>query len=145
MEQAMKTKQKWLSALPAALAMLFVSCDINGVYKTIDYKLHGTWESTNTSLYSGKLFIGGDTITITGYEEWQTPPKGQGGNDANRPFKEFAKDVPLPCYSENEKLFITTVGGEKIVPYLYSTDGQGKKFLSFKFGERPEGLKRTGN
>jgi hypothetical protein len=137
----MKTKQKWLFALPAALAMLFVSCDINGLYKTIDYKLHGTWESTNVDPYSGKLVIDSDTITIIGYEEWQTPWYG---DDARHPFKNFAKNAPLPCYSKDEKLFIMTVEGEKIVSYLYSSSDQGK-FLFFAFGGRDEALKRTGN
>jgi hypothetical protein len=146
MEQAMKTKQKWLSALLLALplAMLVVSCEVNGVYKIIDFKLHGTWESTDTSLYSGQLVIGGNTITITGYDESQTPPEWKGGNDAKRPFKEFAKGAPFPCYSEEGKLFITTVGGEKIVPYFYFTSNQDK-YLSFNFGGRDEALKRTGN
>jgi hypothetical protein len=132
MEQTMKTKQKWLFALLPA--MLFVSCEVNGVYKTIDFKLHGTWESTDTNLYSGQLVIGGNTITITGYAESQTPWTG---NDARRSFRDFAKNAPLPCYSEEGKLFITTVGGEKIVPYLYFPNGQDK-FLSFEFGDRPE-------
>jgi hypothetical protein len=141
MGQTMKTKQKWLSVLPAALAMLFVSCDINGLYKTIDYKLHGTWESTNAVPYSGKLVIDGDTITIIGYDDSQTPWYG---DEAKHPFKNFAKNAPLPCYSEEGKLLITTVGGEKIVPYLYFPNGQDK-YLSFNFGGRDEALKRTGD
>jgi hypothetical protein len=135
----MKTKLKWLSALLAAL--LFVSCDVSGVYKTNDFNLRGAWESTVTDPYSGKLVIGVDTITITGYAESQTQWYG---DDTKRPFGEFAKGAPLPCYSDDNKLFITTVGGEKIVPYLYSTSGQDK-FLSFDFGGRAEALKRTGN
>jgi hypothetical protein len=139
----MKTKQKWLSALLAALplAMLFVFCDADGFYKTIDFKLQGAWESTDITLYSGTLVIGGDTITITGYAESQTP---RNGNDTKRPFRDFAKNAPLACYSEDGKLFITTVGGEKIVPYLYSAQGQDKH-LFFNFGGRDEALKRTVN
>jgi hypothetical protein len=146
MGQTIKTKQKWLSALLAALplAMLFVSCDADGVYKTIDFKLQGAWESTAADPYSGKLVIGGDTITITGYDKSQTPPEWKGGNDAERPFREFAKNAPLACYSDEGKLFITTVEGEKIVHYLYSTSGQDK-YLFFNFGGKEEALKRTGN
>jgi hypothetical protein len=94
MEQTMKTKQKWLSPLLAALplAMLFLSCDADGVYKTIEFKLHGAWESTDTALYSGRLVIGGDTITITGYAESQTPWKG----DALSP---SSKAAALPAHA----------------------------------------------
>jgi hypothetical protein len=151
MKPTMKPKQKWLSALLAALplVMLFASCDAEGMYKTIDFKLHGTWESTSVVLYSGQLVIGSDTITITGYDEWQTPDVWKGGDDARRPFRDFAKNAPLACYSDEGKqdegkLFITTVGGEKIVPYIYSTSGQDK-YLFFKFGDRDEALKRTAN
>jgi hypothetical protein len=137
----MKTKQTWLSALLAAL--LFVSCEASGVYKTNEFNLRGTWESTDPELYSGKLVIDIDTITITGYAESQTQWYG---DDTRRPFRDFAKGAPLPCYSDSEErnLFIMTVGGEKIVPYLYFTSGQDK-FLSFNFGDRDEALKRTGN
>jgi hypothetical protein len=142
----MKTARKWLAGLPAALllAMLFVSCEVTGAYKTIDSKLHGTWESTDTNLYSGKLLIGSDTVTITGYAESQTPPVWNGGDDARRPFGDFAKNAPYACYTEDEKLFIMTVLDEKIVPYRYSTNSQGR-FLFFNFGGREEALKRTGD
>jgi hypothetical protein len=135
----MKMVQKWLSAL--LLVMLFVSCNINGDYKTIEFKLHGTWESTDTNLYSGKLIIDINTITITGYAESQTPWYG---DDTKRPFRDFAKNTPFACYTDNEKLFIMTGGGEKSVPYYYFASSQGK-FLYFSFGGRDEALKRTGN
>jgi hypothetical protein len=142
----MKTARKRLAGLLAALlpAMLFVSCEVTGDYKTIDFNLRGAWESTDASLYSGKLVIGVDTITITGYAESQTPPAWNGGDDTLRPFRDFAKGAPYACYAEEGKLFITTVGGEKNVPYLYSTSGQDK-FLFFNFGGREEALKRTGD
>jgi hypothetical protein len=85
-----------------------------------------------------------DTITITGYAESQTPASWNGGDDTLRPFRDFAKGAPYACYAEEEKLFITTVGGEKNVPYLYSTSDQDK-FLFFNFGGREEALKRTGD
>jgi hypothetical protein len=137
----MKMARKWLFALP--LAMLFMSCIINDDYKIIDFKLHGTWTSTDTKNgYSGTLVIDIDTITITGYDKSQTLWYE---NDAKRPFREFARNVPLPCYSDDGKLFITTVeDGEESIPYSYSTKGQDK-FLRFSFGGREEGLKRTGN
>jgi hypothetical protein len=138
----MKMAQKWLSAL--LVAILFGACNVNGDYKTTEFKLHGTWESTDTSLYSGELVIGVDTITIIGYAEKQTPSVWEGGDDAKRPFRDFAKNAPIPCHTDDGKLFIMTVGGEKIVPYLYSTSDQGK-FLFFTFGNRGEALKWIGN
>jgi hypothetical protein len=127
------------AALP--LVMLFVFCDGTGTYKTIDYKLRGTWESTDTNTYSGRLVIGFDTITNTGYAESQT---SWYDDDAKRPFRDFVKNAPLECYAEDGKLFIMTFGGEQIVPYMYSSTGQGK-FLYFRFGGRDEALKRTGD
>jgi hypothetical protein len=122
--------------------MLFVSCNVKGgEYKTIEFKLQGTWESTDTALYYGKLIIDIDTITITGYAEFQTP---WNGDDDKRPFRDFAKNAPLPCYSEDGKLFIMAGGGEKSVPYYYYTAGQNK-YLLFTFGGRDEILKKTGN
>jgi hypothetical protein len=144
-EQTMKKALKWVSVLPAALplVMLFVSCGGGtGEYKIIDFKLHGTWESTDTGMYSGTLVINVDTITITGYAESQTP--WYGGDDTKRPFRDFAKGVPFPCYADDGKLFIKTGGGEKSVPYFYIPNGQDK-FLTFTFGGREEALKRTGN
>jgi hypothetical protein len=138
----MKMVQKCLSALP--LVMLFVSCTVNGDYKTIESKLHGTWESTDTSLYSGKLVIRSATITIIGYDKSQTP--FWYGDDAKRPFRDFAKNVPFACYTDDEKLFIMTIGGEKSVPYYYHYSASTlEKFLHFSFGDREEALKRTGN
>jgi hypothetical protein len=140
----MKTVRKCLSGLPAvlALAMLVVSCTVD---KTPEFELNGTWESTDTSLYSGWLVIKSDTITITGYAESQTPDPWKGGDDTKRPFRDFAKGAPLACRAEDGKLFIKTALGEKIVPYsYYSASGQGR-FLYFNFGGREEALRRTGN
>jgi hypothetical protein len=138
----MKIAKKWVFGLLAAA--LLASCDgVYTGYKTVDSKLHGTWESTVTdSRYSGKLVIALDTITITGYSESQTPPAWNGGNDNERPFKDFARGAPLPCYTEDGKLFIRVVGDVLSVPYEYSKAGQDR-FLYFAFGGRPEALKRT--
>jgi hypothetical protein len=139
---SMKTTKNWLFGLLAAA--LFVSCD--GVYtdtNAVDSKLRGTWESTDISLYSGTLVIGYDTITITGYSETQTPPTWNGGDDNKRPFKDFARNAPLTCYTEDGKLFIKTVTDVREVPYAYSKDDTGY-YLFFAFGGRSEALKRTG-
>jgi hypothetical protein len=138
---AIKMAKRWLSGLLASA--LFVSC--NGFSDTnIDFKLRGTWESTDTSLYSGKLVIDFDTITITGYEASQTPSVWDGGDDSKRPFRDFAKNAPLVYYTEDGKLFIKIVGDVLSVPYDYYADSSGK-YLYFTFGGRPEALKRMGN
>jgi hypothetical protein len=136
----MKMTKKWLFGL-LALGFVLAGCEGISNGKTVDLDLRGTWESTDTSLYSGKLVIDFDTITITGYSESQTRYPRE---DDKRPFKDFAKNVPLPCYTEDGKLFIEMIGGEQSVPYLYTSGVQGR-FLRFKFGDREEALKRTGN
>jgi hypothetical protein len=137
----MKTTKRWLFGLLAAA--LFVSCSWES-NTDVDFRLYGTWESTDTSLYSGKLVIDYDTITITGYIKSQTPPEWQDGDDAERPFKDFARDFPLTYYTEDGKLFIETVEDIRSVPYKYSEKGPDK-YLLFTFGGRPEGLKQTAN
>jgi hypothetical protein len=130
-----------LSALLLVFAFVPAGCDETLLdSNTVDFKLRGTWESTATDPYSGKLIIGYDTIKIIGYNQSKTPWLG---DDNDRPFKDFAKNAPLGCYTEGEKLFITTATGTKSVPYLYSTHG-GDKYLLFHFGGRDEALKRTG-
>jgi hypothetical protein len=83
-----------------------------------------------------------DTITITGYSEWQTPRNG--GDDAKRPFRNFAKNAPYPCYTADGTLFIETAGDVPGFPYVYSTSGT-ERYLRFTFGGREEALKRTGD
>ena len=94
-------------------------------------------------MYSGKLVIYSDTITIDGYgEDWKALVR----DDSKRPFRELPKGVPLPRYSEEGKLFIeypTSV--LKDIPYNYTEtwDNSNKvELLSFTFGERPEILRR---
>jgi hypothetical protein len=132
----MKTVKR---CLPGLLGLvLFMSCgEVSG--KRIDYKLQGTWESTDTSLYSGTLVMDYDTITITGYAESQTPLWG--GDDNKRPFKDFAKGAPLQCYTEDGQLFIQAFGEVKGVPYQYSVNNLDK-YILFSFGGRQEALKK---
>jgi hypothetical protein len=134
----MKTKHTLLMGL--ATTLIFASCDImaNG---GSDVDLHGTWESTDRTVYSGTLKINFDTITITGFDEGQTPYKG---DDSKRPFKDFAKNAPLPCYTKDGKLFIGFKSDVQSLPYNYSKTGQ-ERYLHFTFGGRPEALKRMGN
>jgi hypothetical protein len=144
--RCMKTTKKWLFGL-LALGFVFAGCEMITDGKTVDLDLHGTWESADKTLYSGTLVIDLYTITITGYNESQTP---RNGDDNERPFKGFAKGAPLTCYTEDGKLFIERVGGEQsVLPYLYTKRGQDR-YLTFRFGSSPiesreEALKRVNN
>ena len=131
----------------ALLPLLFLStCD--WTYLTEDYQrfsrdLQGTWISNDRSIYSGRLEIGYDRITITGYEENQTPPLG---NDARRPFRGFTKGTALKGYSEEGEIFIQDGGMlQEGIPYIYWDDSpppdyKKVKFLRFTFGDRVETL-----
>jgi hypothetical protein len=133
----------WVLAVAMAFGLVLASCDGGMVSGEIaETKLRGTWESTDSELYSGTLVIDWDTITISGYGESQTPPTWQGGDDSKRPFRDFAKNVPLSCYTEDGNLFITTAVDTKSVPYRYSTSGLDK-YLLFNFGGRDEALKKN--
>jgi hypothetical protein len=139
------TRKRLCGALAAAL--LLAACDVTGG-KFVTSTVRGTWESTDTSLYSGVLVIDFDTITISGYSESQTPPSWNGGDDAKRPFKNFAKNAPYACYTEDGTLFIETSGGVQSFPYVYSTvypTSGPEQYLRFTFGGRDEALKRTGD
>jgi hypothetical protein len=137
---AMKTKQALFMGL--VMTFIFAGCEITvSDGSGVDFDLHGTWESTDSSSYSGKLIIDFNTITITGYSEGQTPFKG---DDSKRPFKDFPKNAPLSCYTEEGKLFIGFSGNVRTLQYNYYRNGQGR-YLHFTFGDRPEALKRTGN
>jgi len=108
-----------------------------------DSRLEGTWISNDPTIYSGNLKISYDRITITGYSEGQTPPKG---DDNNRPFKGFTKGTALKWYSEEGKLFIEDGGlVQEGIPYVYWDDNpppdyRKVKFLRFTFGSREETL-----
>jgi hypothetical protein len=134
--------QKRLCGVLAAALLLAAGCDAGGNNQFVDSKLRGVWESTDTSLYSGVLVIGFNTITITGYGESQTPYFG--GDDAKRPFRNLSKSAPYPCYTEEGTLFIETIGSVPGFLYAYSTSGS-ERYLRFTFGGREEALKRTGD
>jgi hypothetical protein len=108
--------------------------------KSFDYDLQGTWVSNDPSVYSGKLVISYDRITITGYSEGQTPTEG---DDSKRPFKGFSKGIALKGYSEEGKFFIEDSGQlQEGIPYTYQKDESypPKKIISFTFGGRVEKL-----
>ena len=115
-------------------------------------KLRGTWESNDPSVYSGKLIIEYNRITISGYYENQTPIPG---DDNQRPFKDFIKDFSLKGYSEEgdtdgEGFIFMEDGGvmQAGIPYTWWEGGYQSgytrvQFLRFTFGDRPETLVKT--
>jgi hypothetical protein len=125
------------------LTTLFItSCDWKpSDDKIFDYKLRGIWVSNDTSIYSGKLEITDDRITITGFTENQTPPLG---DDSKRPFKNFTKGVTLKGYSEEGKIFIEDGGllQEGISYTLYTNALEEEDLLRFTFGSRLEIMQR---
>jgi len=137
--------------LIALCALSIFSCDGKGntgrhSYKSFDYNLQGTWETNNPgSRYTGILVITYDKITITGYSEDQTPIPAEGGNDMERPFRVFTKNVPLEGYSEEGKIFIKDKGIiQEGLPYIYDGNDYYKQIelLHFKFNGRDETLRK---
>lgn len=137
--------------LLAFLFLLFVKCnleDTDGV-GNFDWELHGTWSTHDSeSTYFGTLVIDHNRITITGYSENQTPITILGGNDAERPFRNFIKDTALLGYSEEGKIFIQDAGiVQEGIPYTYWYDNPPPdykriEFLRFYFANRPETLRK---
>lgn len=138
-----RSKVKILKLL---IALSITACGNNGGTDSdsekFDYKLRGTWESNDKSVYSGTLRIEYNSITITGYTENQTPPQGE---DAIRPFKNFTKNIALKKYSAEEKIFINDAGTlQEGIPYnYYSTNYGTEEFLRFNFNGRLEILQKT--
>jgi len=137
---------KKYTACFAFLAVLFItSCEWEyepRVYQAFNIDLRGTWVSNDPSVYSGKLIIDYDRITVTGFSEGQTPPRE---DDNKRPFKGFTKGASLKGYSEEGKIFIEDGGflREGIPFNLYSAGSYSQeKFLSFNFGGRSETLQK---
>jgi hypothetical protein len=118
-----------------------------GIYQRFDWDLHGTWTTNDPgSLYTGKLVITNDRITITGYGETQTPISG---NDTQRPFRNFTRGIALPGYSEEGHIFIEDAGIlQEGIPYTYWCDNPPPDFkrvdlLRFTFGGRQETLQKN--
>jgi len=109
--------------------------------KTFDWKLRGTWVSNDPSVYSGRLIIEYNRITIWGYDEAQTLLLG---DDTKLPFKNFPKGIPFEGYSEDGVIYImrgsTMQDG---VPYIYqSVNYDQYRLLYITFGGREEILIR---
>ena len=136
-----------LTVCVGLLTVFFISaCDWEtsglGINK-FDYDLQGTWVSNDPGRYSGSLIISYDRITITGYNESQTP---LWGDDDARPFRNFTRGTALKGYSEEGKIFIVDRGLlQEGIPYTYwddipPPDYRKVKFISFTFGGRVETL-----
>ena len=137
--------QKKIIILIALLAVLIItSCDweVTGDYKSFSFDLRGTWVSNDTSVYSGILVIDFDSITITGFNEGQTP---SGTDDNRRPFRDFTKGTALKGYSEEGKFFLEDRGlPQEGIPYTLYTAGNypQETFILFTFGNRAEIMKK---
>ena len=142
---------KKLLYLTAAAVVAVAACngyDEKGSRRRFDYDLQGTWTSNDPdSRYSGTLAITYDRITITGYGENQTP--AQGGNDAERPFRNITKGIALKGYAEEGRIFIEDGGlVQEGIPYSYWYDNpppsyKRVEFLRFTFGGRQETLRKN--
>jgi len=154
---------KTLTVCAGILTVFFIAACGFETEPTFNFDLQGTWKTNNAYDYWGELIIDNGKITITGYDQ----PTPSGGNDGNRPFKNFTQNKALKCRwtSEESKskdraqgiLFITDQGEEKEgIPFLYwegdlwydsssSIGYRADKFLRFTFGNRVEILENTEN
>jgi hypothetical protein len=139
-------------ALLALAALLISSCgdwepDEDNPYrnKTFTSDLRGRWFSNDQSVYNGELIIGYNTITITGFTESQTQ---KGGNENQRPFKDFPKSVALTGYSEFTSqsqgfIFIESDGSFHDIPYNYTSSSASQaNLITFTFGGRQERMQK---
>ena len=113
-------------------------------FQSFDFNLRGTWETNNPagSIYTGKLVIDFFDITITGFDETQTPP-APAGDERQLPFKDFTRGFVLTGYSEKTgtdtgNIIIHDRGSwQPHISYKYFTLGSGSQrneFLLFSFG-----------
>ena len=158
----MKTAKKILlfSFFFFLFSLLIAACDYEptdsngtGNYQRFDWDIQGTWTTNDPeSRYSGTLVITYNRITITGYGETQTPAFG--GNDLERPFRNFTKGTPLEGYTEEQE-----AAGQKVIvikdagtwqegityTYWYTNpppDFKKVELLRFTFGGRQETLRK---
>ena len=103
-------------------------CDIQGTWKTNDPE----------NRYTGTLIIDFDRITITGYNETQTPTPD--GNDLERPYRNFTKGITLEGYTEEQEetgqkvMLIKDAGTwQEGIPYTYWTDNPPPQTLMNRF------------
>jgi hypothetical protein len=151
----MKTNRQTriFTLLIVTCSLLLVTCGDTGTdsgtgnYLRFDWNIQGTWTTNDTgSLYSGKLIIDYNRITITGYSETQTPTPG--GDDTQRPFRNITKGIPLKGYTEEGQIYIEDAGLLQTgIPYTYwytysPSESKNVYFLRFTFGGRQETLRK---
>ena len=114
------------------------------IVKRFDYDLRGEWVTNGTGgRYTGGLKIDEYHITITGYGENQTPSPSDGGNDNERPFRDFPRGIALKGYCEEGKIFIEYGGTVREgIPYTYDEDDDHYppqyKLITLSFGGRTQ-------
>jgi hypothetical protein len=151
----MMNNRKKIIACGVVLAVFFItSCGegYSGDYKNFPYDLRGTWVLHELDPdYEGELIISSDRITIKDFNRGQTP---WWGDDNDRPFKSFTKNVALKGYSEeisstkNSKegeFFIEDWGlVQEGIPYKFQKAGiyQEIYLLQFTFGNNTITMRR---
>jgi hypothetical protein len=151
----MMNNRKKIIACGAMLAVLFItSCGDweSGNSETFDYDLRGTWVLHELDPdYEGELVITTDRITIKDFHRGQTP---WWGDDNDRPFKDFTKNVALKGYSEEitntrnskeGKFFIEDWGlVQEGIPYKFQKAGTYPEvyLLQFTFGSNKITMRR---
>jgi hypothetical protein len=141
--------RKKTSACLSLLAALFITSCYDGYssgdYKTFNYDLRGTWVLHEPDPhYDGYLEISYEWIIIWDFHKGQTPNRG---DDEDRPFKDFTKDVALKGYSEEGKFFIEDRGMlQEGIPYTFWKAGKYQEiyFLSFTFGKNTITMRKEG-
>jgi hypothetical protein len=143
MNNSMIEKKNCMKSIIAAVAvsvLLLTACgksDPDG--DRFDNKLRETWISNDPSVYSGKVVIEYNKITIYDYFESQTPPIN--GDDSQRPFRDFPKGMSLSGYSEGDVIYINNVGKWHEIPFTYWEQSYPRtKLLRIDFGGRTETL-----
>ena len=140
------------------IAALFTACGdwefVTTENHVFAHELRGTWKSIDPSKYSGTLVITNEWITITGYEEGQT---SNGGNDDQRPFRDFVKGTHKGYSEEGPENNGQIVGHIYIsdanviqegIPYTYWHETpppytKREHSLRFTFGGRQEVLRKV--
>jgi hypothetical protein len=130
-----------LAALLLVFALIPAGCG-EGVPDSpvFDAKLRGTWETNSPGplAYRGKLVIGRNSITISGYE--RILPL----NDPQRPFWDITKNIARRGYTEDGIMYINDFGWKEGIPYQYEGGGYPGyvKLLRFTFAGRDETLRK---
>jgi hypothetical protein len=108
---------------------LFMSCEWSTSNKNVDYKLHGTWESTVTNPYSGKLVIDFDTITITGYDQFSwTIVNGRSRNLPKVPLLPVIQRTKNCLFRSSEMFGVSLI----FIPQVTKANSSGSNLVAEK-------------